>query len=232
MTDTESTKWNPPIFSGKNEDWTYWEHLMKSDLRQAGCDDLLEALDDGTEVPTADETHAANSRLGKIKSQNKKAFGRLLRAFDVKDDLGKAAFDEVIVFEDVEAGYKDGNFISAWKTLKDTYHPRDYASKARAKEQYQEKKMGYDEKPRLFITELTNIKKQMGGGPKSEQDFISDILAKLPGPKGKEKEGPYALTKKLILQKIEDDSVPSKLSLITTMGWRMMRLKGISPIEK
>ena len=133
MTDLESTKWNPPTFSGKEEDWEVWEIVMLSDLQQAGCDDLLEALDEGTEIPTDDENPGANTQGGRLKKQNLKAFNRLLRAFDVKDELSKAAFMEVKVFKDEEAGYKHGHFPDAWKALKETYSPNDYASKARAK---------------------------------------------------------------------------------------------------
>ena len=137
MAEYESTKWNPPVFSGKGEDWEVWEILMISDLQQAGCEDLLQALDDGTEIPTDDETPGANTRDGRLKKQNLKAFNRLLRAFDIKEDLSKVAFMEVKVFKDEEAGYKHGHFPDAWAALKVIYSPKDYASKARAKEQYQ-----------------------------------------------------------------------------------------------
>ena len=105
MTDLESTKWNPPTFSGKKEDWGFFETLMQSDLEQAGCDELLDVLDDEeVDIPIDSDNPGANSLEAKLKKQNKKAFNRLLRAFDMKDDLSKVAFLEVKEFKNENEG--------------------------------------------------------------------------------------------------------------------------------
>ena len=61
-----------------------------------------------------------------------------------------------------------------------------------------------------------------------DEDFLSDLLAKLPGPKGKEKEGPYALAKTLLLKGIEEDERAKKIagSVQTVAGHAIGRVRG------
>ena len=74
----EGSKYRPPVFSGKDEDWDDWFTMMMSDLEQLDYGDVVEAIEEGTPIPSDNSNPTANSLNGKLKKQNKKAFGRLL----------------------------------------------------------------------------------------------------------------------------------------------------------
>ena len=109
----EGSKYRPPVFSGKDEDWDDWFTMMMSDLEQLDYGDVVEAIEEGTPIPSDNSNPTANSLNGRLKKQNKKAFGRLMLAFDLKDELSRAAFKVVGSFKDRAGGYKHGNIVEA-----------------------------------------------------------------------------------------------------------------------
>ena len=191
MSEDTFVKTKAPQFSGLDEDWDDWTTLLFSDLQQLGCANLLLALEEDKEIPKdGEKTDADGETLRKL---NMKAFARLLQCMNVKEEMSKVAFHIVQDFQDKDSGYSHGNFCEAFKALEDIYNDEGQSTKVELKKLYNSKMMGYSEHPGIFITEMSRLRKKLSkvGAVMLDEEFLSDIIAKLPGPRNrKDQDGP------------------------------------------
>jgi len=68
-------------------------------------------------------------------------------------------------------------------------------------------KMKYNESPAIFMTKLKDVKSRMedqGGRVIPEEDFLMDILSKLPNAKNRNSDPPYGMAIVLIKRDMND----------------------------
>jgi hypothetical protein len=213
MSDNEDVKYSikVPSFDGTKDNWLFYKVKMESYLAQK---DMVELLTWDKDVPkdsttwTNDELKDNQAKLAKkVKLQNRKAAGILLGSIQTDSDSGKAAFHLVEKFMNKNEGYAGGNFKKAWAALEKRFKERDTISKADLKQGYYDLKMKVNEQPALFIVKLERMKQKLEdhGHKISDEDFLTDILAKVPKGTSSENLGPYQIERRLIESRMKID---------------------------
>ncbi len=181
-----------PLFDGSKAQWPYYKERLESALVRHDMADLLyydgEILPDNYEFTDEElEDQEAVDEMKKLRKMNVKAAGILLDSIQTKTMDGKVAFNTVKKFKDKDEGFVGGNFKKAWVALSEIYEDEKILPKSEVKRLYYSYMMKPNDKPRVFITNFEERREKMReiGCPVSKEDFINDILDRLPASKDK-----------------------------------------------
>ena len=152
-----------PKFSGKKEDWAVWSDKFLTVLERKGMPVLTEQLDTTEEVPKDSDDcsdgkspPAVTQEKLDYKLQNAKAFAYLYDSIDDTPGPGKNCYYRVKAHKNPDTGYKRGNFKTAWLELKALFEPKDLDTMIKTKTAYYDRKLGMQEHPTTFLTEMRN----------------------------------------------------------------------------
>ena len=223
MSETEDKVYiKVPTFDGDKEKWLIFKAKMESYLAQKDMVVLLSFTGEvpkDTEIWTADELKdAANKRKLTVQRQNRRAAGTLLGCINTSTQHGEAAFHLVQKFMDPSTGYAGGNFKKAWAAMTKRYEDTDTVSKADLKRMYFETMMEPDEAPSLFIVKMEKLRSKLANEAAftmTDDEFMLDILAKLPKGKQEGEMGPYQIEKRIIEPLIVSTTIAYDLDRLT-----------------
>jgi len=127
-------------FSGKQEDWKYWEIKFLARARRKGFREILEGT---IPIPKDSEkfnlTKPDEKEQSEIRDKNELAFEELVLSIDTTDGDGKVAFQSICGCRNDD--YKNGNAADAWKCLRDKYAPNMAPIKLELKSEFQRTKL-------------------------------------------------------------------------------------------
>ena len=197
-----------PTFDGKDENWPFFRKKFESYLAQKDLATLLRAnivIPDDSEVG---ETDAEREAISELQRKNRKAAGVLLNSINSDTTAGQAAFYLVERYHNLESGYVGGHFPNEWNALISRFETVQVKSLRDQKEDYYSVKMEWNEQPSLFIVKLDQMRKKLQKlqYDVDNDDFIQDVLGKLPESKDSNNMNPYEVERKLIDEKIKNDS--------------------------
>jgi hypothetical protein len=212
-----------PTFNGDKEQWRTFKAKMQSYLARNQMGALLrwtQDIPDNTEDLTDQSNPVKKAKL-QIRELNEKATAILLGSIETRDKAGMVAFS--MVKKTMKTDYASGDIKKAWKSMNTKYEDTDTVSKADLKKEYYALMMEEDELPSYFIRtmeEMRIVLEEIGKCSKTDDEFMLDILSKL--PEGKEGElGPYQVERKLIEPKIND---PNEIYTIENLSRDLDRL--------
>ena len=135
---------------------------------------------------------------------NQKAAGILLNSILTETEKGQSVFYLIEKFHDAGAGFAGGQFYKEWTALTKRYEEVEAKSIADLKKEYYSAKMEDEQQPSLFIVKMERLKIKMEEkGYKIDKDeFLRDILSKLPESKDSTSMNPYQIKKLFIKEKI------------------------------
>jgi len=111
------------VFSGKQDDWRFWEVKFLVRARRKGFRELL--LGKKT-IPTDSEVLSETVPAEKIKIEihkaNKLAFEELVLSIDTSQPKGRVAFQSICSCRSTD--YKNGNAANTWKSFPTSMHQR------------------------------------------------------------------------------------------------------------
>ena len=110
-------------------------------------------------------------------------------------------------FIDPAGGYAGGHFPKAWKAMVNRYEDQDTVDAADLKQAYYDEKMKTDERPSYFIDKMKKFRKRLANEMRytmTDNEFMKDMLAKLPRSPGDNNLGPYQVLKRFVIDKIEN----------------------------
>ena len=116
-------------FSGKTEDWPYWEEKFLSRARRKGYKSVLLGKDKvvtDADAQALDLTKPDDKAKSEIRKSNELAFEEMILAIDTSMSKGRVAFK--LVKGCKSSDYQDGNAAAAWKKLQDKYVPKSAPS--------------------------------------------------------------------------------------------------------
>jgi len=117
MTVIEEKSLKVITFSGKQEDWKYWEIKFLARARRKGFKELLEGT---IPIPKDDEkfdlTKPAEKEKSEICENNELTFEELVLSIDTTEGDGRVAFQSICGCRTDD--YKNGNAADAWKCLR------------------------------------------------------------------------------------------------------------------
>jgi hypothetical protein len=134
-----------------------------------------------------DQTNRTKKDKLEIRQMNEKTTAILLGSIETDSKTGKVAFSIVKKMMKINDGYVSGDFNKAWKTMTRKYEDTDTVSQADLKKECYALMMEDDELPSYFILtmeEMRIILEEVRKYVKTDDDFMLDILTKL--PEGKE----------------------------------------------
>ena len=169
------------VFSGKREDWENWREkfMVKASLR--GYEGILLGDD---KVP---ETHDKDGKKKTLKPEeqviieaNKKGFGDLVLSIDCSTSAGKVAFSMVKGTKTTEN--PSGNLHAAFIRLKAKFEPNTTPQLVQLTREFHSKKLGRNQDPDIFITNLEALKVKMAelGHNLPDKSLILHVLNSLP----------------------------------------------------
>ena len=205
MSDTKTEECvKHPTFDGADENWPFYRKKMESYLARLDLTDLLVGTTVIPEDSDAGSSDAEKKEFAELKKKNRKAAGTLLNSIDSKTEKGKAAFYLVEKFHNADDGHAGGHFKKEWDALIARFEKMQVKSLRDQKTDYYTEKMGKNEQPSLFAVRLDRMRKDLKKlkCDVSDDDFIQDILGKMPESKDAEKMTACEVEKKLIEAKI------------------------------
>ena len=215
MTESEEKVYvKVPTFDGRKSKWPFFKSKMISYLAQKNMSELLSfngniEKDDKTwsnQEMQRDEV----KQVIRMRDMNRKASGVLLNCVDTETEAGEAAFNIVEQFIDPAGGYAGGHFPKAWKAMVNRYEDQDTVDAADLKQAYYDEKMKTDERPSYFIDKMKKYRKRLANEMRytmTDNEFMKDMLAKLPRSPGDNNLGPYQVLKRFVIDKIENNLV-------------------------
>jgi len=170
------------VFSGKQEDWKFWEVKFLARARRKGFREILLGT---VAIPTDSEkfdlTKADEKAKSEIRDKNELAFEELVLSIDTSEGDGRAAFQAVCCCKSDD--YKNGNAADAWKRLTAKYAPNMAPIKLELKSEFQKTKLrDASEDPDVWISNLESIRARLKdlSADISDEDFIIHVLNGLP----------------------------------------------------
>ena len=166
-----------PRYSGLKKDWMIWSEKFLTVLERKGMPVLVDQLDSTDDVPKdADECketkppHDVIEAKLDYKLQNAKAFAYLFESIDDTTGQGKECWMRIKSHK--TAGYKRGNFKTAWLELKALYEKRDLTTMNKIRTAYYDRKLGVQEHPTTFLTDLKDFFKDLTCSPNVFSNFL------------------------------------------------------------
>jgi len=102
------------VFSGKQEDWKFWEVKFLARARRKGFRELLLGkLTIPKDSDVLDATVPAEKKQIEIREANELAFEELVLSIDTSQPEGRVAFQSICSCRPTD--YKNGNAANAWK---------------------------------------------------------------------------------------------------------------------
>ena len=134
-------------FSGKKEDWVYWESKFLARARRKKYLDVLR----GTISPKTEEEFSKITKESEkaleeeIREKNAYALEDLLLSIQTDNSKGRIAASLVLSIKNEE--YLDGHAHQAWTKLTKKYKPSSAPSLMRLKNEFQNEKLKENEDP-------------------------------------------------------------------------------------
>jgi len=170
------------VFSGKQEDWKFWEVKFLARARRKGFREILLGT---VKIPKDSEkfdlTVPAEKALSEIRDKNELAFEELVLSIDTSEGDGRVAFQAVCCCKSND--YMNGNAADAWKRLTDKYAPNMAPIKLELKSEFQKTKLrDASNDPDVWISNLESIRARLKDlkADISDKDFIVHVLNSLP----------------------------------------------------
>jgi len=237
MSSEEKDYLKPPRFGGTEEEWRVWSSNFLSILVQKKMEEIVDFLDSPENIPRDDDLCmqadgvTPDTAKQTLKKQNKRAYALLQTSINYKTSDGLLAWNNVENFKDRNGGYKDGDFKKAWKVLEEFYEPKDATSLADLVDEYNKKRLSRKEDPALMISFLQSIKARMKdqGHTITEDQFIVDVLSKLPSAKKEGEVPPYEDIKREIQR---DISSGARITWIAVQRLLHSRYKVLYPKQE
>jgi len=170
------------IFSGKQDDWRFWEVKFLACTRCKGFRELLlgnKTIPKDSEV--LNETVPVEKAKIEIRESNKLAFEELVLSIDTSQPKGRVTFQSICSCRSME--YKNGNTADAWKSLSNKYAPKIAPMKLELKLKFQHMKLrDASEDPNVWISQLEDLRARLKdmNAPILDDDFYVHILNNLP----------------------------------------------------
>ena len=128
------------IFSGKQEDWKFWEVKFLARARHKGFREiLLGTVKIPKDLEKFDLTVPAEKAQSKIRDKHELAFEEQVLSIDNSEGDGRVAFQAVCCCKSDD--YKNGNAADAWKHLTAKYAPNMAPIKLELKSEFQKSKL-------------------------------------------------------------------------------------------
>jgi len=169
-------------FSGKQDDWKFWEVKFLARARRKGFREILLGKET---IPKDDEkfnlTDPKEKALSEIRDKNELAFEELVLSIDTSSGDGRVAFQAVCCCKNDD--YKNGNAADAWARLTAKYAPNIAPIKLELKSEFQWSKL-WDaaQDPDVWISELESLRARLKEikSDISDEDFMIHVLNGLP----------------------------------------------------
>ena len=198
-----------PTFDGDKAKWPFYKKKLESYLARSGLSELFaKKIGDTVErddyVPGSSVTDEEKEEVKRIQKMNQKAAGILLNSILTDTEKGQSVFYLIEKFHNTQAGFAGGQFYKEWTAMTTRYKEVESKSIADLKEEYYGAKMKEDQQPSLFIVQMERLKIKMKekGHDINDEDFVKDILSKLPESKSSTMMNPYQIKKLFIKEKL------------------------------
>jgi len=169
------------VFSGRQDDWKFWEVKFLARARRKGFRELL--LGNKT-IPKdsvkLDPSVPAEKIQIEICEANELAFEELVLSIDTSQPEGRVAFQTICSC--MTTDYKNGNAADAWKSLTAKYAPKIAPMKLELKLEFQRMKLRDASKdPDVWISQLEDLRTRLKdmNAAISDDDFYVHILNNL-----------------------------------------------------
>jgi len=135
---------------------------------------------------------------------NQKADGVLLNSILTDNEKGHLVFYLVEKFHNAQFGHAGGKFYEEWTAMTTRCVEVESKSIADLKEECYGAKMKDDQQPSLFIAQMERLKIKMAekGHKTNAEDFMLDVLSKLPESKSSSMMNPHQIKKLFIKKKM------------------------------
>ena len=209
----ESSYSKVPTFDGERDSWTFYKKKMESYLARKDLALLLQETVGSTvekDDAVIDLLTDAGKKKDELRAKNRKAAGILLDSIDTTTSRGKAAFHLIEKFHDVDSGYAGGHFYNEWQALTKRYEVIEEDRVEDLLSTFYSMQMGIDQQPSLFLVEMeqlrTKLKKK--GHTLSDEEFVKQILTRLPKGTERDKMGPYQVARRFIEAEMKPGTYP------------------------
>ena len=170
------------MFSGKSEDWSFWEEKFLARAKRKGFKKILLGT---VQVAHDDEQLDLATTEGKekqdIRDKNELAFEELILSIETSSGPGRVAFQIVKACKTTELA--DGDAAMAWKRLRAKYAPRTAPSLLEMRMQFQNSRLDDpDQDPDEWISNLeaTRARLRDMNADITEKDLLIHVLNNLP----------------------------------------------------
>jgi len=141
-------------FSGKQDDWKFWQVKFLARARRKGFREILLGKEtipkDNEKFDLKDPVEKAKS---KIHDKNKLAFEELVLSINTSSSDGRVAFQLVCCCKN--DNYKNGNAANAWARWMAKYAPNIAPIKLELKSEFQQSKLwDATQDPNVWISDL------------------------------------------------------------------------------
>jgi len=196
-------------FDGDKAKWPFYKKKLESCLARSGLSELLtKKVGDAAErdncVAPSSTSDEVKEELKRIQKMNQKAAGILLNSILTDAEKGQSVFYLIEKFHNAKAGYAGGQFCKEWTAMTKRYEEAESKSIADLKEECYCAKMRDNQQPRLFIVQMERLKIKMEekGYEISDENFLLDILSKLPESKSSSMMNPCQIKKLFMKEKM------------------------------
>jgi len=159
------------VFSGKQEDWKFWEVKFLARARHKGFREILpETVKIPKDLEKFDLMVPTEKAQSEICNKNELAFKESVLSIDTSKGDGRVTFQSVCCCKSND--YKNGNAADAWKCLTMKYAPNMALIKLELKSAFQKSELqDASEDPDVWISDLESIHARL-------KDLNADILDK------------------------------------------------------
>jgi len=209
-----------PTFDGDKAKWPFYKKTLESYLARSGLSELLtkkvgNAVESDDFVAPSGMNDEDVAEVKGIQRMNQKAAGILLNSILTDAEKGQSVFHLIEKFHNAKAGYAGGQFYEEWTAMTTGYEEAESKSIADLKEEHCGAKMRDDQQPSLFVVQMERLKIKMKEKKHdiSEEDFILDVLSKLPESKNSSMMNPHQTKKLFIKEKLTSACAVDELTI-------------------
>jgi len=197
-----------PTFDGDKTKRPFYKKKLESYLARSGLSELLtkkvgDAVERHNYIAPSSTSDEVKEEVKRIQKMNQKAAGILLNSILTDAEKGQSVFYLIQVEKshNAKAGYAGGQLHKEWTAMTNRCEEVESKSIADLKEEHCGAKMRDYQQPSLFIVQMERLKTKMEekGHEISDENFLLDILSKLPESKSSSMMNPCQ-TKKLFIK--------------------------------